>query len=318
MRRLIPGLTLLSGAVLIAVIACGGSSEPGGTDGTSTSTGSGGTTGATGSTGTTGTTGTGGDESIDIDMPGQGGKNGSSTDAGVDGNTFTGDGCVNGNTACTNCIDDDGDGLIDAFDPECSGPLDDDESTFATGIPGDNVDSCQDCFFDGDSGHGNDHCQYATECLYGMEPTGGGASDCFNCNVSDQCVDFCRPYTPNGCDCFGCCDVYDDDGQKHTVLLSPTCSTDKLDDPDACTECVPSTDCYNDCKPCEVCIGKPKPAEECDSGAGGAPGASGAGGAGGDGVPVPECEAGHTPCTEDMPCPETQFCLTGCCVARLR
>jgi hypothetical protein len=37
---------------------------------------------------------------------------------------------------CDNCIDDDGDGLIDGFDPHCIFSLDDDESSFSTGIPG--------------------------------------------------------------------------------------------------------------------------------------------------------------------------------------
>ncbi len=37
-------------------------------------------------------------------------------------------------------MDNDGDGLVDGFDPECTGPFDDDEATFATGIPGDNKD----------------------------------------------------------------------------------------------------------------------------------------------------------------------------------
>ena len=50
---------------------------------------------------------------------------------------------------------DDDDDLADSADPECTGPLDDDEATFATGIPGDNMDEChQDCWFDGDSGAG--------------------------------------------------------------------------------------------------------------------------------------------------------------------
>src|SRR5438045_3952646 len=57
--------------------------------------------------------------------------------------------CVSGGTQCTNCIDDDGDGKVDWLDPECTGPLDNDESSYATGIPGDNVDPCkQDCWFD--------------------------------------------------------------------------------------------------------------------------------------------------------------------------
>ena len=55
----------------------------------------------------------------------------------------------------------DGDGKIDLADPECVHPCDNDEGSFATGIPGDNVDACkQDCFFDGDSGMGNDGCEW--------------------------------------------------------------------------------------------------------------------------------------------------------------
>ena len=42
--------------------------------------------------------------------------------------------------ACSDGMDNDGDGLVDGFDPECTGPFDDDEATFATGIPGDNKD----------------------------------------------------------------------------------------------------------------------------------------------------------------------------------
>ena len=57
--------------------------------------------------------------------------------------------------ACGDGEDNDGDGLVDNMDTECMGPCDDDESSFATGIPGDNMDcKKQDCFFDGDSGGG--------------------------------------------------------------------------------------------------------------------------------------------------------------------
>jgi hypothetical protein len=53
-----------------------------------------------------------------------------------------------GATQCTNGLDDDGDGLVDALDPECTGSADNDEGTFGTGIPGDNRDPMwQDCFF---------------------------------------------------------------------------------------------------------------------------------------------------------------------------
>src|SRR6185295_17575680 len=36
---------------------------------------------------------------------------------------------------CDNGKDDDGDGLSDGFDPECTGPYDDDETSFSTGSP---------------------------------------------------------------------------------------------------------------------------------------------------------------------------------------
>ena len=70
-----------------------------------------------------------------------------------------------GMTQCSDGIDNDGDGKIDYGDPECVGPLDNDEGTFATGIPGDNVDACkQDCFFDGNSGMGDDGCDWQLKC----------------------------------------------------------------------------------------------------------------------------------------------------------
>ncbi|HTV23935.1 MAG TPA: hypothetical protein VMG12_34830, partial [Polyangiaceae bacterium] len=70
--------------------------------------------------------------------------------------------------ACNNGIDDDGDGTVDGFDIECTGGIDNDEGSFATGIPGDNRDpKWQDCFFDGNSGHGDDRCRYPTACLTG-------------------------------------------------------------------------------------------------------------------------------------------------------
>src|SRR5690606_10852040 len=79
--------------------------------------------------------------------------------------------CGSAPCACNNGIDDDGDGTIDGFDIECTGAIDDDEGSFATGIPGDNRDpKWQDCFFDGNSGHGDDRCQCPTECLTGELP----------------------------------------------------------------------------------------------------------------------------------------------------
>ena len=83
-----------------------------------------------------------------------------------------------GVTQCNDGIDNDGDGKIDLADPECVSPLDNDESSFATGIPGDNVDACkQDCFFDGNSGMGDDGCQWELKC----DPANIGAGAAASC-----------------------------------------------------------------------------------------------------------------------------------------
>ena len=39
--------------------------------------------------------------------------------------------CTPNGPQCSNCKDDDGDGLVDGFDPECTGSLDNDEATFS-------------------------------------------------------------------------------------------------------------------------------------------------------------------------------------------
>src|SRR6185436_9912124 len=82
-------------------------------------------------------------------------------------------GCPVSPSACTDGIDNDGDGKIDGADPECVGTCDNDEGTFATGISGDNIDACkQDCFFDGNSGQGDDGCEWNLKC----DPANPGAS----------------------------------------------------------------------------------------------------------------------------------------------
>src|SRR6188508_1749626 len=86
---------------------------------------------------------------------------------------------------------DDGDDLIDGADPECTGSIDDDESSFETGIPGDNKDDkWQDCFFDGNSGAGDDGCRWHTCCALGAE----GGSDCPVDHQFDPDTD-CPPQT---------------------------------------------------------------------------------------------------------------------------
>lgn len=236
------------------------------------------------------------------------------------------------NAACNNGLDDDGDGLIDGLDPECTGPLDNDEGSFATGIPGDNRDpKWQDCFFDGNSGAGDDGCRYRTECLYGDLPP-----DDPNCTVTDQCVKFCAPLAQNGCDCFGCCTVQAADGSTVDILEAASCSLASLDDEKACPRCTKSTQCGNECGECELCPGKTvedlpsscnKPPSTGgaggNTGTGGAPstGGSSNGGDGGAVEPPPSytCDGGEQVCGQGLPaCPGSYYCLLGCCVPSVR
>src|SRR5436190_20370097 len=68
-----------------------------------------------------------------------GGDDGGGT--GIDAKVPSGcNGPIAGAPQCSDCIDNDGDGFIDQFDLQCTGPLDRLEDSFATGIPGDNMD----------------------------------------------------------------------------------------------------------------------------------------------------------------------------------
>jgi hypothetical protein len=212
-----------------------------------------------------------------------------------------------GNTQCTDGNDNDGDGATDSGDPECTGPLDDREDSFATGIPGDNSDTCkQDCWFDGDSGSGNDGCLWDLAC----DPVAGPAYECGavpgggRCDdpQSIRCVDFCSRFTPNGCDCFGCCDVYVD-GTAHTILLNPQCTTEVISDASKCVPCTKVDSCNNPCDPCEYCLGREPTGTDC---------------APPDGGPGYECAAGEVTCDPvEGTCPEGFWCLTGCCVPNI-
>jgi hypothetical protein len=209
--------------------------------------------------------------------------------------------------ACSNGLDDDMDGLVDGFDPECISAADNDEGSFATGIPGDNVDpKWQDCFFDGNSGAGDDGCRYHTDCLTGDKP-----QDDPDCTITQACLEFCAPRTTNGCDCFGCCTVTTPDGPVD-IFTTATCSLEQIDDEDACPRCVKTTQCENDCGECELCPGKlPEDLpESChmDPPDGGTPPTDG-----GD-PPVYTCNSGQQVCTLEMPCPPNYYCSLGCCV----
>ena len=242
--------------------------------------------------------GTGGEASASSvtgsSSPGEGG-NGAAGAGGAAGSC--GD-CTPGPTQCTNCVDDDMDGLVDAWDTECTSPMDDDESSFSLGIPGWDGDPCKrDCHFDGNPGSGDDDCFEEVSCYLDASTW----PDCVDATPqclppSQKCVDFCLGVTPNGCDCFGCCDVALADGSAVTVLLFDGCTEEGLLDPSVCPPCTQLAGCYNPCDHCEYCLGMTTLPADCPSG-----GTQG-------------CAPGQQACDPTTPCCPGQYCLTGCCI----
>ncbi|MBK8262887.1 MAG: hypothetical protein IPK80_16315 [Nannocystis sp.] len=199
---------------------------------------------------------------------------------------------------CGDCMDNDGDGLVDIADPDCLSPCHNDEATFGSGLPGDNMDPCnQDCYFDGNSGAGDDNCNWSLKC----DPNSPGGETCpydpgyKNCPMeqSEQCVGFCQ--APNGCDCFGCCTI-ELDGESYDIFLGdPNCSSQTIE---TCQTCTKNDQCDNVCIPenCELCFGQSELPPGCEE---------------------PSCDD-KDPCKVDAMgndnCPAGTFCSTGCCV----
>ena len=204
--------------------------------------------------------------------------------------------------ACDDGLDQDGDMLVDGLDPECTGPYDDDEASFATGPDGVELPACQGCFWHGgmSSSASAGACSRPLDCAFGAEPPGALATSCGGCAVDQSCGQTCLPSTPNGCDCFGCCDATTPEGTVH-VLLAGTCSLRDVKDEKKCPRCTPSPDCLNPCGTCELCGSKKRRdlARECR------------------GMPTDEplntCDEGEAVCDETTPCPEPYYCQLGCC-----
>ena len=195
------------------------------------------------------------------------------------------------------------DGFIDTADFECVSPCDDREDSFATGVPGDNVDACkQDCFFDGNSGSGDDKCLWNLKCCEDGEeiveecacnPGLIGGPQCPD-EQSADCINNCQG-VPQGCDCFGCCTVTVDDVQ-YDIFLGDDCSFANIEE---CDPCEKQESCENECDPddCELCFGEDPDdlPEHCTE---------------------PECPGGLQPCDPANPmCPADHFCFAGnnCC-----
>jgi hypothetical protein len=226
--------------------------------------------------------------------------------------------CGNSVYACGDCEDNDSDGLIDADDPECLGPCDATEGSLMLGIQGNDPGSClADCAFDRGASR-NDGCTYSHRCdrlavAPDYPPTGrsmceydesatipGSDLTCSEMRITqpEGCLELCLPLAPNGCDCFGCCEI---PGRSNRFVWVGRdgadvdgCTEATLDDPSACPPCSPVRGCFNPCDDCEYCTGGVTPAPTC-------PG-------------VAACDGGRLTCTGRTSCPSGHYCITGCCV----
>lgn len=224
--------------------------------------------------------------------------------------------------ACGDCVDNDGDGLIDSLDPGCIGACDNSEDVFALDIPGGDTPNCRrDCYFDDDQGAGNDGCAWDSRCDP-LSPDAplcefGSGGSCV-AEQSTTCLDTCRPLVPNGCDCFGCCELPGGSGNFVFLGSTPTngaerCNPDTVGNPDSCKACTPLPDCFNDCGRCELCLGKTTIPADCT------PATTTDGGVTDAAIPdggvSTRCDVGVQVCglPGDSACPSGWYCLTGCC-----
>jgi len=246
--------------------------------------------------------------------------------------------------ACGDCIDNDADGLVDSTDPDCLGPCHNNEAGFYPMIPGGGGAPCRlDCYYDSNSGSGDDSCEWDARCdplepELGCMHTSPPPADARCAAVQPAaCLDFCTPRTPNGCDCFGCCELPARGGSwvylgTQNAAGDATCTLDGVSDPALCRPCTPHPTCVNSCARCELCLGRdpstipadcfpPPPSPDA-----GVPGDASVPADGSMPIdsgtridlgvpPPPRCDSTHQPCglPGDPVCPASFFCLTGCC-----
>jgi len=258
---------------------------------------------------------------------GQSGASGSSAGGGLPSHVCQITACQGKVYQCGDCVDNDDDNLTDSEELECTGPCDNTESSFFGGIPGQNKAPCrEDCYFDADSGSGNDQCYWhqacdplsiapefppsgSEQCGYDVAtviPGSGGGCAELSTAQSSECTSICLPLTPNGCDCFGCCELPAASG-KFVWIGSEnegagSCDAAHLSDPASCHPCTPVPSCLNRCEPCEVCVGRGTPAADCATPSTG------------------RCELDQAACGQpgEADCDPGYYCITGCCAAAPR
>ncbi|MFH0903008.1 MAG: hypothetical protein V2A73_20455 [Pseudomonadota bacterium] len=236
-----------------------------------------------------------------LDGPAPDGRATDGLTPGPDGGGTDSSRCVPGGPQCSDCEDNDNDGLVDGFDPQCSSAADRDEGSFSTGIPGDNQDGTwQDCFFDGNSGSGDDGCRVHTCCLVtDCPPKLAGSYDSGSCTVAQQCIDFCLGAAPPCCDCFGCCTICDATG-CYTIMtnpaVAPQCTQATIANPSLCPTCDIDPNCSRPVDPCMLCPGQTELPPECSAA---------------------ECPPDIAPCKTTADCLAGEYCANGCCVAQI-
>jgi hypothetical protein len=221
------------------------------------------------------------------------------------------------NAECNDEIDNDGDGKIDGADEECVAACDDSEGNFDNTVAGLSYACTLDCFFDQNTGSGDDDCKWThvcdpnevaplfhpagETCAYDPNVTLGGASCSeLHSTQSANCDSTCGGLAPNGCDCFGCCELVAGSGNfgwigSRDANGDATCTRATANDSSKCRPCSPVSACLNTCGTCELCMGRTEVAmlpPECGG--------------------TVACEAGSSPC----PCAEDEYCVTGCCQPR--
>jgi hypothetical protein len=203
--------------------------------------------------------------------------------------------CGNAIFVCGDLLDNDEDGLIDLYDPDCLSPCDDQEGEYLIDLPQGGAECFLDCYFDSNWGVGDDQCHFKTVCDP-LEPQANLACaydpDYFDCGPQESpCPENCQPLTPNGCDCFGCCYLA---GDYRLLDSMPGCSAAT---PENCHPCTPHFECANPCEPenCELCFGQTI-----------------------DDLPVncvePACPDGVASCSDPYACGPEMTCKTGCCM----
>jgi hypothetical protein len=192
------------------------------------------------------------------------------------------------------------DGLPDGLDPECTGAFDDDEDSFATGLAN-KSGGCRDCYWDDNAGTGDDGCRYPAECLRGTAPNGNGT--CSSCDVTQGCIDACLGRTPNGCDCFGCCEVTQANGEHVFIELDEKCQLEDLANTVNCPRCKQHDTCVNRCGRCELCLGKTADSLPADCRTQ-------------SDTPGYTCEERQA-CGVTADCQSLEYCQLGCCLIDL-